>query len=82
VALDLSESDASTVITALRQQGSKATNDRRPTLTGDPDQDWAVLLSGFAGIGYLVGFTAAVIAFGIWAGLMWLMWAGEWASWW
>ncbi len=54
----------------------------RPTITGDPDRDWAVLLTSFAGIGYLIGSTAAAIGFGIFAGLMWLMWAGEWAGWW
>jgi len=84
---DLSEHDASTVITGLRQQGKAAamtngTNGTRPTMTGDPDRDWAVLLSGFAGVGYLVGSTAAAVGFGIFAGLMWLMWIGEWAGWW
>jgi len=51
-------------------------------MTDDPDRDWAVLLSGFAGIGYLIGSTAAAIGFGIFAALMWLMWIGEWAGWW
>ena len=31
---------------------------------------------------HLVGSTAAAIGFDIFAGLMWLMWIGEWAGWW